>query len=148
MSLVIRPAQESDLDCMTDICTEAFPLDPQWNYRFPYRLQFPKDHYEYTRMYYADALADSTSHKVMVAKMEDLPGSVKSRVIALSLWRMPGVADLPNPQKCPCTNTLSSCPYCPESPGVLPESDLPCRCKPPRCQSKQSQSIHGQPQRD
>ena len=85
---------------MTEICIEAFPLDPQWNYRFPYRLQYPEDHYRYTRMYFADALADSLSHKIIVAEMEGLPGSIKPNIIAVSLWRMPGAVEPSDPQKC------------------------------------------------
>jgi hypothetical protein len=32
------------------------PFDPQWNYRFPYRLEYPEDHYKYTKMVYEQFL--------------------------------------------------------------------------------------------
>jgi hypothetical protein len=43
------PATPDDLDSITDVMVSAFPMDPQWDYRFPYRREFPQDHWKYTR---------------------------------------------------------------------------------------------------
>ncbi|KAK1836858.1 hypothetical protein QBC39DRAFT_367062 [Podospora conica] len=46
----LRPGLPADLDGVTDVIIEAMPDDPQWDYRFPKRLEFPEDHKKYTKM--------------------------------------------------------------------------------------------------
>lgn len=48
----LREATFSDLDAITEIALAAFPQDPQWNYRFPRRLDFPEDTRMCTRLQY------------------------------------------------------------------------------------------------
>lgn len=45
----VRAATSHDLDAMATIMCQAMPQDPQWDYRFPLRKQFPEDNYESTR---------------------------------------------------------------------------------------------------
>ncbi|KAK4465877.1 hypothetical protein QBC42DRAFT_260594, partial [Cladorrhinum samala] len=59
---------------------------PQWDYRFPYRHQFPEDHYKYTRMlfeYFLDPAFDDW--KVMVVE-DSLEPSGKVSVVSFGVW--------------------------------------------------------------
>lgn len=47
--LRIRAALPCDVDALAAIIHYAMPLDPQWDYRFPLRKQYPQDNYGYTR---------------------------------------------------------------------------------------------------
>ncbi|KAK3486068.1 uncharacterized protein B0T23DRAFT_408131 [Neurospora hispaniola] len=61
------------------------PLDPQWDYRFPLRKEFPEDHYKYTRMlfkYFLDPSFDDWT--VMVIEDVDPAGSEKLKIASIS----------------------------------------------------------------
>lgn len=45
-----RLGRPEDLDGVTDVIIKAMPDDPQWDYRFPKRREFPDDHKKYTKM--------------------------------------------------------------------------------------------------
>ncbi|KAK3491889.1 hypothetical protein B0T13DRAFT_404157 [Neurospora crassa] len=60
------------------------PLDPQWDYRFPLRKEFPEDHYKYTRMlfeYFLDPSFDDWT--VMVVEDVDPAGSEKLKIVSI-----------------------------------------------------------------
>ncbi|OAP64295.1 hypothetical protein AYL99_00267 [Fonsecaea erecta] len=44
-----RRAGPADVDDMGRIGLQAMPLDPQWNYRYRHRKEYPKDHEKYIR---------------------------------------------------------------------------------------------------
>ncbi|KAK3933868.1 hypothetical protein QBC46DRAFT_274929 [Diplogelasinospora grovesii] len=46
----IRKGVPSDVDAVTNVMIQAMPGDPQWNWRFPYRPQYPKDHIQFTKL--------------------------------------------------------------------------------------------------
>ncbi|KAK4199997.1 hypothetical protein QBC40DRAFT_201648 [Triangularia verruculosa] len=76
-----------DIEAVTDIIIRTMPLDPQWDYRFPYRHEFPDDHYKFTRLlfeYFLDPAYDDW--QVMV--VEDSPEEVRGerRVVSFSVW--------------------------------------------------------------
>jgi hypothetical protein len=52
LHLIMNPrlGLPADVEAVTKVIIEAMPLDPQWDFRFPYRYQYPADHYKYTRM--------------------------------------------------------------------------------------------------
>ncbi|KAK3337965.1 hypothetical protein B0H65DRAFT_435339 [Neurospora tetraspora] len=67
------------------------PLDPQWDYRFPLRKQFPEDHYKYTRMlfeYFLDPSYDDWT--VMVVEDVDPAGSEKLKIASISVDKRGG----------------------------------------------------------
>jgi len=47
---VPRLGRPKDLDGVTEVILEAMPDDPQWDYRFPKRCEFPEDHRKFTKM--------------------------------------------------------------------------------------------------
>ena len=85
----IRRASLADLDAMLDIGLAAMPLDPQWNWRFPHRLDFPEDHRKYTQSIYRDFLENKSGNWVVVLAeiaVQDNPGSVSPA--AFAVWNL------------------------------------------------------------
>ena len=90
-AITVRDAVIEDLDQITEIGISSFPLDPQWNYRYPYREQYPKVHYDCCRQRWEEWLAASRTPDCMILVVEgpsDENGLVK-KVLAFSIWKMP-----------------------------------------------------------
>ncbi|KAJ2995557.1 hypothetical protein NUW58_g1239 [Xylaria curta] len=98
MGVSIRPVAADDLEAIVNIVIKAFPYDEQFAYRYPYRQEYPEDHYTYTRLYYAEYLNTTFAgqNTIMVAETTDLENPEKTKVIALSIWDNPGDRE-PNP---------------------------------------------------
>src|SRR3954470_17421440 len=60
-NLIIRNATTEDLDGITNVAVSGWPYDAQWNYRFPYREQYPEDHWKFTRIRYKQYLRAAES---------------------------------------------------------------------------------------
>jgi hypothetical protein len=100
MSVSIRPVQRggADLDAIVDIVIKAFAYDPQWQYRYPYRLQYSEDHKKFTRIYYADYLEMTFAgyNTIMLAEMPSDEDPNVLKVISVSIWDNYGSSP-PNP---------------------------------------------------
>jgi len=85
-------AQLSDLDDIVTIVIAAFRADPQWCYRFPYAAKYTCDHRRYTRSRYIEYFESVKSGMctMMVAEMPDKHKPRTRKVVAFSLWQMPG----------------------------------------------------------
>lgn len=87
--LRIRAATPRDLDAMATIMYQAMPLDPQWDYRFPHRRQFPEDNYGCTRRMLQGMLEQDGVYYIQVATFpspclkedEEVPA-------ALAVWQL------------------------------------------------------------
>jgi len=104
MNLTIRPSEPSDLDAITAIGVAAFPYEPQWPYRYPYRAQYPEDHQIFTRQRYSEwfAAAETPDCVIMVAEAPSNEDPQVRKVVALSIWRMPTqIDDHEDTHKCP-----------------------------------------------
>ena len=90
--ITIRPADADDLDAMTSIGLAAFPMDPQWPYRFPSAQAFPDDHYKYSRIRLSEYLDNTVSGActVMLAEAPSNEDPAVRKVVAMSMWQMPG----------------------------------------------------------
>ena len=86
--ITIRPAGADDLDAMTSIGLAAFPMDPQWAYRFPGAQAFPEDHYKYSRIRLSEYLKDMVSSvcTVMLAEAFSNEDPAVRKVVAMSMW--------------------------------------------------------------
>ncbi|KAL2133371.1 hypothetical protein VTI74DRAFT_2459 [Chaetomium olivicolor] len=76
----------ADVEAVTDVITKTMPLDPQCDYRFPYRREYPEDHYKYTKMlfeYFLDPAYDDWLVMVVQDSLE--PGSPTS-IVAFGVW--------------------------------------------------------------
>ena len=140
MSIIVRPACEKDLDAITAVCIEGFPLDPQYDYRFRHRLQYPDDHLKYTRMAYDDMLQDEAHYKLMVAEMVGIGDSDQSEIMSLSVWRLPGGKPPADNPKC-----LLLRPYLPRPWNIDSFFNVlaheSCRCRPPRYRPRSSKGF-------
>jgi hypothetical protein len=103
MSLAIRSAQSSDLEALTEIGIAAFPLEPQWPYRYPYREEYPEDHYNFTKIRYSEWLSAASTPvcEIMVVEAPSIEDPKVKRVVSLSIWRLPlQFEDLEDTHKC------------------------------------------------
>src|SRR3954452_13696313 len=91
MGLQIRPALASDLDALTWIGLAAFPFEPQWPYRYPFAADFPEDHEKFTWIRYSEWLdaASTPDCIIMVAESPSLEDQNVTKVVGLSIWRIP-----------------------------------------------------------
>lgn len=87
--MALRKATVDDLDDLTDIACAAFPMDSQWDYRFPRRKEFPKDHWNHTRMTYKNLLETSGNIVNLVTVRAEKDGETVHRSIALAVWELP-----------------------------------------------------------
>ena len=86
----IRRATVEDLDDMTDIMCTAMPMDPQWDYRFPRRREFPDDHRRCTRSM-LDSLVNDDANSRFVARVITIPCGEegrRSKAVALAIWEL------------------------------------------------------------
>lgn len=74
------------MDAITNVILQAMPLDPQWDYRFPWRNEFPEDHYKYTRMLF-EYFLDPTYDDWLVMVVEDsLEPGHDPQIVAFGVW--------------------------------------------------------------
>src|ERR1700712_5025177 len=86
----IRPASLADLDAMLDIGLAAMPLDPQWNWRFPHRFEFPDDHRKFTRNVYRSFLENKSGNwAVMLAEVAEEDSIMPA---AFAVWNLSNFA--------------------------------------------------------
>ena len=88
--LRLREATTDDLDDLADITCAAFPMDPQWDYRFPHREEFPKDNWTSTRLMYKNLMetVGNVINVITIPSKED--GEKLRRSIAFAVWELPG----------------------------------------------------------
>ena len=85
--LVLRAATSDDLDSLTRIVQVGFPDDPEVNYRFPKREQYPEDYYEWTRKEYQGYLGQPKTYVVHLIEIADeSDGKVVMKPAALAVW--------------------------------------------------------------
>ncbi|GAB1319522.1 hypothetical protein MFIFM68171_09732 [Madurella fahalii] len=78
----------SDVDSVTDVFIRAMPDDPQWDYRFPGRHQYPEDHYKFTRMLIERFLDPTYDDWVVVVREVSLePGNGKKSIVSFAVYR-------------------------------------------------------------
>jgi hypothetical protein len=83
-----RVATQDDLDNITRVAQAGFPDDPEWNYRFPYRSDYPKDNWKWTRRDYQLYLGNPEKFTVLVATTPDDRSEQESKIIALAVWNI------------------------------------------------------------
>jgi hypothetical protein len=84
----IRTATMEDLDVMVEIAVATMPMDPQWNWRFPYRLQFPEDTRRFTRTRYEEFLRDGKGHWLVTLAEYKENSHARAQVIAMAIWEV------------------------------------------------------------
>lgn len=85
--LVLRAATRDDLDDITRIVQAGFPDDPEVNYRFPHREQYPADYMEWTRKEYENYLDQPKKFVVhLIEAPSESDGEVVMKPAALAVW--------------------------------------------------------------
>jgi hypothetical protein len=84
----LRTALPTEAEALARIMCAAMPMDPQWNYRFPRRLEFPEDHLEGTRQFMEGFLQDDNTHVNVITFPS--PGVPEEEEIpqALAVWEV------------------------------------------------------------
>jgi hypothetical protein len=62
----MRNTAVDDLDDLTETMCSAMPMDPQWDYQFPKRLQYPEDNRSCTRRMMETFLSDVDKSHTLV----------------------------------------------------------------------------------
>lgn len=87
--MALRVATADDLDDLADITCAAFPMDPQWDYRFPHRKQFPKDNWDCTR-FTCQSLLETPGNIINVITVPtEKDGVTVQQAIAVAVWELP-----------------------------------------------------------
>ena len=88
LELKLRTATSTDLDNITAVACAAFPDDPQWDYRFPHRKEFPEDNYKCTKELYKSMLDidDIVINVITTSTKEN--NETKEKLIALAVWEL------------------------------------------------------------
>ncbi|KAL2267133.1 hypothetical protein VTJ83DRAFT_4410 [Remersonia thermophila] len=81
-----RMGLPGDVDAVTRVIINTMPLDPQWDYRFPYRKQHPEDHYKYTRMLFEYFLDPEHDDWVVMVVEDSLEPGGPAEVVAFGVW--------------------------------------------------------------
>lgn len=83
----LRQATLDDVDAVVDISTAAMPADPQYDYRFPLRKQYPKEHRIATRKTIARFLdVEAGQYTVMLAEMAALDDPRRVKPVAFCVF--------------------------------------------------------------
>ncbi|KAI1135827.1 acyl-CoA N-acyltransferase [Hypoxylon sp. FL0543] len=102
--LALRAATPDDLEDIATVAQEGFPDDPEFDYRFPYRQEFPEDNRKWIVQEYREYLEQPDKYAVIIVTASDND----NKAVALSVWDISiskphqgsdlGVPDDPNQQ--------------------------------------------------
>ena len=75
----LREATKDDLNVLTDIMIAAMATDPAWDFRFPYRGEYPEDHRRCVQKIFEEAFeAEATT--INIVEIE------KNHPVAYAIW--------------------------------------------------------------
>lgn len=75
----LREATKDDLDALIDIMIAAMPTDPAWDYRFPFRGDYPEDHRRGVKQIFEEAF-EAQATVLNVVEIE------KGHPVAYAVW--------------------------------------------------------------
>ena len=83
----IRATTLDDLNGIVDVVLVAMPHDPQWDYRFLHKHEFPEDHYKYTRLLFEQFISPANDDwYVMLAESSTFDTSGPGKIVAFAVW--------------------------------------------------------------
>ncbi|KAI1769912.1 acyl-CoA N-acyltransferase [Hypoxylon cercidicola] len=80
--LALRAATLDDLEDIATVAQEGFPDDPEFNYRFPHRHEYPEDNRKWILQEYREYLEQPDKYAVNIVTASDND----DKAIALSIW--------------------------------------------------------------
>ncbi|KAK0645706.1 hypothetical protein B0T16DRAFT_436825 [Cercophora newfieldiana] len=78
----------TDVDPITHVILSAMPQDPAWVYRFPYRREYPQDHYKYTRMLFEYFLDPAYDDWVVMVIEDALESGRATEIVAFGVFNV------------------------------------------------------------
>ncbi|MCJ1443641.1 MAG: hypothetical protein MMC23_004141 [Stictis urceolatum] len=93
--MAVRPFRPSDLDQLVALAVKAYPLDPQWLYRYPGHYAYPEAAAGYIRGRFETELkniaeAAAASGAVTIMVLDAAPETPEGKILGLSIWKNPG----------------------------------------------------------
>lgn len=88
--LTLRAATTDDLDHLADIVCAAFAMDPQWDYRFPHRKEYPEDNWRCTRLMCKNLMETPGIAINVITIPTQNDGEEVHRPTAVAVWRLSG----------------------------------------------------------
>jgi hypothetical protein len=87
-ALELRFATKADLDDITDVARSGFPDDPEFDYRFPHRHEFPEDNRKWIRREYEQYLEQPEKFATLIvtATVVSDEGVTRDRAISVGVW--------------------------------------------------------------
>lgn len=81
----VRAATPADVDGIVDVVLVAMAHDPQWDWRFVHKREFPEDHYKFTRLLYEEFISPANDDwHVMLAEAKSPDDS--SKIVGFAVW--------------------------------------------------------------
>lgn len=89
--MTVRLGTRDDLDSLVDLGLAAMPMDPQWDYRYPHRLEYPDEHRICTRERWERFFRPDPSGGRWVVLFIDYSNdsSHSTKPISFSVWHFP-----------------------------------------------------------
>lgn len=87
LAMQVRRATIADLEDVTEIALQAWPLDPHWDYEYPYRHDFPEDTANCVRNRHKFILDDKDG--LFLSMVAVIPSGIESnpgKVVAFAVW--------------------------------------------------------------
>ena len=81
-----RLGRPEDAEAVTRVIIDTMPLDPQWDYRFPYCCEYPDDHYKYTKMLFEYFLDPSYDDWLVMVIEDSLELGGPLTVVSFGVW--------------------------------------------------------------
>lgn len=81
-SLHVRLATLKDLEDISSVARKAFPDDPEYDYRFPARKEYPDDHRTWITEEYREYLSQPEKYIVVIVTSTEND----DRAVSLSVW--------------------------------------------------------------
>jgi hypothetical protein len=95
--MILRRATKEDVVDLRDIAAAAMPADPQWDFRFPRRKEFPQDTSYWTLRQYEGYLdAKNPKYSIMVITVDvdgDECHQPRRKPVALAVWDVSSIQD-------------------------------------------------------
>ncbi|KAM3086242.1 hypothetical protein ACMFMG_000379 [Clarireedia jacksonii] len=84
-NLRIRQARPEDINAVTALMIKCMDEEENWNYRMPYRHDYPEDHWKYQKLYIEYMIdEENEDFEVLILEVEN-PDSIWT-MVALSIW--------------------------------------------------------------
>ncbi|OTA57912.1 acyl-CoA N-acyltransferase [Hypoxylon sp. EC38] len=80
--LALRTATLDDLEDIATVAQQGFPDDPEFDYRFPYRDEYPEDNRKWIVQEYREYLEQPDKYAVIIVTASDND----NKAVALSVW--------------------------------------------------------------